>query len=120
MPISSGAAGRVGVGVNASITWSPEGWKQDPNLPPRNCDSYLVRYLETHPEARRRGNTDTSAVTCDHTSDQRPKGKNRTGFSKALNGETDAQRQQESQDGDATGTQCSGPTSNKSSMCAIL
>lgn len=44
MPISSGAAGRVGVGVDTSITWPPSGVKQESRPSYRNCDSYLKRW----------------------------------------------------------------------------
>ncbi|KAK1174607.1 hypothetical protein AOXY_G2131 [Acipenser oxyrinchus oxyrinchus] len=54
MPISSGATGHVGIGVDQSIKWIPDGYGTDTQHSPRNCDSYLQRYLETHPDARKR------------------------------------------------------------------
>ncbi|KAJ8262661.1 hypothetical protein COCON_G00151180 [Conger conger] len=117
MPISSGATGRVGVGVDTSIMWTPDGWKQDANPLHRNCDSYLERYLETHPNVTKRSNIDTSVVIHEQTSNQGPKGKNRTTFSKGLNGGSNAKQQHESQD--TTGNLSSESTS-KSSTCAIL
>ncbi|MGH0178020.1 UNVERIFIED_CONTAM: hypothetical protein FKN15_076563 [Acipenser sinensis] len=54
MPISSGATGHVGIGVDQSIKWIPDGYGRDRQRSPRNCDSYLQRYLETHPDAKKR------------------------------------------------------------------
>ncbi|XP_077332375.1 uncharacterized protein LOC143974644 [Lithobates pipiens] len=44
MPISSGAEGHVGKGVDTAIKWIPEGSKEYEN--PRNSNSYLQRYLQ--------------------------------------------------------------------------
>ncbi|KAJ8397115.1 hypothetical protein AAFF_G00009690 [Aldrovandia affinis] len=116
MPISSGATGRVGVGVDTSIMWTPEGWKQDANPLPRNCDSYLKRYLETHPKARKRSNSNTSEEdTHDHFSKQRSEGKKT--FSKDRNRHRGKAREQdESRDGKLS----SGTTTKKSSTCTLL
>ncbi|XP_076587081.1 uncharacterized protein LOC143320922 [Chaetodon auriga] len=46
MPIASGAAGRVDVGVDTSTTWTPDGLKKKTKPANRNCDSYLQRYHE--------------------------------------------------------------------------
>lgn len=43
MPIASGAAGRVDVGVDTSTTWTPDGMKRTPKPVNRNYDSYLLR-----------------------------------------------------------------------------
>lgn len=45
MPIASGAAGRVDVGVDTSTTWTPEGSKRKKKPVNRNCDSYLQRWV---------------------------------------------------------------------------
>ncbi|KAJ8005916.1 hypothetical protein DPEC_G00122860 [Dallia pectoralis] len=45
MPISSGAAGRVDVGIDTSIAWTPDGVKKEAK--PVHCDSYLSRYMES-------------------------------------------------------------------------
>lgn len=45
MPIASGAAGRVDVGVDASKTWTPDGLKKKTKPVNRNCDSYLQRWV---------------------------------------------------------------------------
>ncbi|CAB1320069.1 unnamed protein product [Coregonus sp. 'balchen'] len=42
MPISSGAEGRVDVGIDTSIAWTPDGVKKEAKLV-KNCDSYLRR-----------------------------------------------------------------------------
>lgn len=45
MPISSGAAGRVDVGIDTSIAWAPDGVKKEAK-PAKNCDSYLRRWVK--------------------------------------------------------------------------
>ena len=45
MPISSGAAGRVDVGIDTSIAWAPDGVKKEAK-PVKNCDSYLRRWVK--------------------------------------------------------------------------
>ena len=44
MPISSGAAGRVDMGVDTSIAWTPDGLRRDGKPVNRTHDSYLKRY----------------------------------------------------------------------------
>ncbi|KAK5870914.1 hypothetical protein PBY51_003822 [Eleginops maclovinus] len=46
MPIASGAAGRVDVGVGASTTWTEDGVKRKNKPANWNCNSYLQRYQE--------------------------------------------------------------------------
>ncbi|KAL0979147.1 hypothetical protein UPYG_G00181340 [Umbra pygmaea] len=58
MPISSGAAGRVDVGIDTSIVWTPDGVKMV--KPVISCDSYLRRYLESH--ARKKKHNDNISV----------------------------------------------------------
>ncbi|KAG7481537.1 hypothetical protein MATL_G00067600 [Megalops atlanticus] len=121
MPISSGATGRVGVGVDTSKMWTPDGWKQDANPLHRNCDSYLKRYLETHPGARKRINTNNSVkVSNEHLCNPGADGENMNIFVKDLNRENDAQQQFESSDGNTSGDFSTESTSNKSSTCTIL
>lgn len=45
MPIASGAAGRVDVGVDTSTTWTPDGLKKKTKPANRNYDSYLQRWV---------------------------------------------------------------------------
>ncbi|XP_069089783.1 uncharacterized protein [Pleurodeles waltl] len=52
MPISSGAEGHVGVGVDTSIKWIPDGGTDFQT--PRDVNSYLQRYLDSFPKARKR------------------------------------------------------------------
>lgn len=44
MPIASGAAGRVDVGIDTSKTWTPQGLKRKTNSTHRKNDSYLQRW----------------------------------------------------------------------------
>lgn len=46
MPIASGAAGRVDVGVHTNTTWTPDGLKRKTKPANRNCDSYLQRWVD--------------------------------------------------------------------------
>ncbi|XP_078533677.1 uncharacterized protein LOC144819826 isoform X1 [Lissotriton helveticus] len=77
MPISSGAEGHVGVGVDTSIKWIPDGGTDFPT--PRDVNSYLQRYLDSFPQARKRnieGNLQRASVQ-DHLEDQEPLGTKR-------------------------------------------
>ncbi|KAJ3604587.1 hypothetical protein NHX12_029327 [Muraenolepis orangiensis] len=47
MPISSGATGRVVVGVETSEAGGPDGLKKETKLSSRSNDSYLQRYLDS-------------------------------------------------------------------------
>ncbi|XP_064423325.1 uncharacterized protein LOC135360345 [Latimeria chalumnae] len=51
MPISSGAEGHIGVGVDTSIKWLPEGGK-DVQFSSKS-NSYLQRYFIMYPKARK-------------------------------------------------------------------
>lgn len=77
MPISSGAEGHVGVGVDTSIKWIPDGGTDSQT--PRDVNSYLQRYLDSLPQARKRnieGRFQRAGVQ-DHQEDQDPLGTNR-------------------------------------------
>ncbi|XP_039397284.1 uncharacterized protein LOC120406456 [Mauremys reevesii] len=54
MPISSGAEGHVGFGVDTSVKWLPEGGQGTHSPLPCKVNSYLQRYLYWHPEATQR------------------------------------------------------------------
>uniref|UniRef100_A0ACB8ESX2 Uncharacterized protein n=1 Tax=Sphaerodactylus townsendi TaxID=933632 RepID=A0ACB8ESX2_9SAUR len=54
MPISSGAKGHAGVGVDTSIKWFPEGGKKLYKPLTIKVNSYLQRYLDCHPEVKKR------------------------------------------------------------------
>lgn len=54
MPISSGARGHVGYGVDTSIRWFPEGGRKLYRPLSSKVNSYLQRYLYCHPEAKNR------------------------------------------------------------------
>lgn len=43
MPIASGAEGRVDVGIDTSLTWTPHGLKRRTKPANKKCDSYLQR-----------------------------------------------------------------------------
>lgn len=45
MPISSGAEGRVDVGIDTAIAWTPVGVKKEAK-PVKNRDSYLRRWVD--------------------------------------------------------------------------
>ncbi|XP_076747128.1 uncharacterized protein LOC143421508 [Maylandia zebra] len=53
MPIASGAAGRVDVGIDTSKTWTPQGLKRKTNSTHRKNDSYLQRYQELKAQQRK-------------------------------------------------------------------
>ncbi|KAK2901864.1 hypothetical protein Q8A73_011610 [Channa argus] len=73
MPVASGAAGRVNVGVDTSITWTVDGLKKKTKPPNRNYNSYLERYQEL--KKRQKHNPDmlqdkqNSIDTIDHEND---------------------------------------------------
>ncbi|XP_078253050.1 uncharacterized protein LOC144592369 [Rhinoraja longicauda] len=54
MPISSGAEGHAGVGVDTSIKWLPDAGEVMLHFPRRRNPSYLQRYLDTRLIARRK------------------------------------------------------------------
>ncbi|GCB62634.1 hypothetical protein scyTo_0011496 [Scyliorhinus torazame] len=54
MPISSGAEGHIGVGVDTSVKWLPDSGEAVDYTPRRRNSSYLQRYLDTHLFAKRK------------------------------------------------------------------
>ncbi|KAG7278286.1 hypothetical protein CRUP_036363 [Coryphaenoides rupestris] len=54
MPISSGAAGRVAVGADMAIAWTPDGVKETKLHNNRSNDSYLKRFHDTNSSEEKR------------------------------------------------------------------
>ncbi|KAM8760819.1 uncharacterized protein AB9X84_008748 [Acanthopagrus schlegelii] len=80
MPIASGAAGRVDVGVDTSTTWTPDGLKKKTKPANRNYDSYLQRYQEQRKKNKSnllqgvQDNTDVTDQENDVTKEGNPQG----------------------------------------------
>ncbi|GCC29795.1 hypothetical protein chiPu_0008237 [Chiloscyllium punctatum] len=67
MPISSGAEGHIGVGVDTSIKWSPGSAEALDHFPRRRNTSYLQRYLDTHLFTRKKYGNELEKIAEEHS-----------------------------------------------------
>ncbi|CAB1322238.1 unnamed protein product, partial [Coregonus sp. 'balchen'] len=96
MPISSGAAGRVDVGIDTSIAWAPDGVKKEAK-PVKNCDSYLRRYLESN-VGKKKHNSNILGNASQHLAG--PDGENMDTLSAGVSRDPNTQQKNGGSDGD--------------------
>ncbi|KAL3062639.1 hypothetical protein OYC64_002443 [Pagothenia borchgrevinki] len=122
MPIASGAAGRVNVGVGASTTWTEDGQKRTNKPSTRDCNSYLQRYYQLKERKKiERQMFDENPEPSDNENDGEETDREKDDSEKN-NGakEENSQKNSSREEETTSGTLPSEERSKKSQLCVLL
>ncbi|KAK5909622.1 hypothetical protein CesoFtcFv8_003535 [Champsocephalus esox] len=117
MPIASGAAGRVHVGVGAGTTWTEDGQKRTNAPSTRDCNSYLQRYYQLKERKKiKRHAFHENPEPSDNENDAEETDSETNNEAKEENFQKNSSREEET----TSGTLPSEVRSKKSPLCVLL